>query len=116
MTRGDLIAVSLLQTALARVEQQLRIPRQAPPNIEKLRAALTQRAEQWKADLRAEPKVARLLLRRLVGALTLWDEFEGGLRWEAPTKPDLLDGLVHHGTSPTGFTPFTACGAVGRVA
>jgi hypothetical protein len=91
------------QTALARVEQQLRVPRQAPPNIEKLRAALTQRGEQWKADLRAEPKVARLLLRRPVGALTLWDEAEAGLRWDAPAKgEELLEGLVHHGTSPTG--------------
>ncbi len=27
--------------ALAKVEAQLRVPRQAPPNIEKLRAALT---------------------------------------------------------------------------
>jgi len=30
-----------------------------------------QRSEQWQANLRSEPKVARLLLRRLVGPLTL---------------------------------------------
>jgi hypothetical protein len=49
---------------------------QPRPDIDKLRAALEQRAEQWKADLRDEPKVARLLLRRLVGPLTLWDASE----------------------------------------
>jgi hypothetical protein len=90
------------QASLARVEAQLRIPRQAPPNIEKLRAALTQRAERWKADLRAEPKVARLLLRRLVGPLTLWDESDAGpewARWEASVTADLLDGLVQVVTS-----------------
>lgn len=45
--------------------------------------------------------MARLLLRRLVGPLTLWDEAEAGVRWEAETKTDLLDGLVQLGTSPT---------------
>jgi hypothetical protein len=59
-----------------------------------------QRAAQWKADLRAEPKVARLLLRRLVGPLTLWEESEGGVRWDAPIQASsLLDGLVQLGTS-----------------
>ena len=47
--------------------EQLRTPRQARSDIAKLRAALEQRAEEWKATLRAEPKVARLLLRRLIG-------------------------------------------------
>ena len=79
------------------------MPRQAPPNIETLRAALTLRATQWKAELRAEPKVARLLLRRLVGPMTLWDEADAGLRWDAETKPhELLEGLVQLGTSPAG--------------
>jgi Recombinase len=72
-----------------------------------LRAALTQRAEAWKADLRDEPKVARLLLRRLVGPLTLWDEADAGLRWDAEPKADeLLDGLVHLDTSPTSNARF----------
>jgi hypothetical protein len=39
-------------------------------------SSLEQRAEEWKADLRSEPKVARLLLRRLLGPLTLWDAAE----------------------------------------
>jgi hypothetical protein len=96
-------AIREREAEIARLNVALRTPRQAPPNIDKLRAALTQRAEAWKADLRDEPKVARLLLRRLVGPLTLWDESDAGLRWEAETKADeLLDGLVHLGTSPRG--------------
>ena len=50
----------------SRLDAVLRAPRREQPNIERLREALTQRAAQWKADLRTEPKVARLLLRRLV--------------------------------------------------
>lgn len=56
------------QTALTKVEAQLRVPRQASPNIEKLRAALTLRAAQWKAELRAVPAVARLVLASAGGA------------------------------------------------
>ena len=88
------------ETEIARLDAQLRAPRQARPNIDKLREALEQRAEQWKAELRDEPTVARLLLRRLVGPLTLWDE-----GWDAPVTPALLDGLVHDGPSPAGFEP-----------
>jgi hypothetical protein len=78
----------------------------------RLPAALEQRAEQWKADLRAEPHVARLVLRRLVGPLTLWDEDVVGKRpdsvkWEAEPKADLLAGLAPTllDTSPAGFEP-----------
>ena len=49
-------AIKERQTSLAKVEAQIRTPRQAPPDLDKLRAALTQRAEAWKADLRAEPR------------------------------------------------------------
>ena len=73
-------AINQRQAEIAKLDVALRTPRQAPPNIEKLRAALEQRAAQWKAKLRAEPKVARLLLRRLVGPQTLWDEPESGVR------------------------------------
>ncbi len=96
------------QAEVARLDVQLRTPRPAPPNLDKLRAALTQRAEQWKAELRAEPKVARLLLRRLVGPLTLWDATDPGpewVEWEASVTTELLEGLVQLGTSPTGFEP-----------
>jgi hypothetical protein len=72
---ADIIApkVRERQTALAKVEAQLRVPRHAPPNLAQRRAALEQRAATWKAELRAEPKVARLLLQRLVGPITLTD-------------------------------------------
>jgi plasmid stabilization system protein ParE len=81
---------------IARLDATLRTPRQAP-NIEKLRAALQQRAAQWRADLRAEPKLARLLLRRLVGPLTLWNDAVASAEWvdwEASLTPALLDGLA----------------------
>ena len=84
---------------------QLRAPQPVRPDLDKLRMALEQRAETWKAQLRAEPTVARLLLRRLVGPLTLWEESETGtedLRWEAEPTAALLEGLVHHVASPRG--------------
>ncbi|HXG69760.1 MAG TPA: recombinase family protein [Gemmatimonadaceae bacterium] len=94
------------QTTLRQLDAQLRDPRQPKPDIEKLRAALEQRATQWKADLRAEPRVARLVLRRLVGPLTLWEEAGAGVRWDAPPRPEgLLDGLVQLVASPAGFEP-----------
>jgi hypothetical protein len=71
--------------------------------VEELREALTQRASEWKATLRAEPKVARLLLRRLVEPLRLHDESERPewIRGDAALKVGLLDGL-HHVASPAG--------------
>lgn len=71
--------------ALARIEKERRRPRVVPPDIAKLRAAL-QRPEQWKADLREEPRLAwMVVLRRLVGPLTLWDESERPdfVKWQA---------------------------------
>lgn len=44
------------EARVAALDVKLRTPRPARPNIEKLREALHQRAEQWKADLRAEPR------------------------------------------------------------
>jgi hypothetical protein len=90
---------------IARLDVQLRAPRTQPPNIDKLRAALLQRAEQWKADLRGEPKVARLLLRRLVGPLTMWDPTvpcAESVEWGGALPPALLEGLapVHVVASP----------------
>ena len=65
------------QQEIAQIEAQLRTRCPERVNLD----ALEQWAAQWKTALRAEPKVARLLLRRLVGPLTLWEESEGGLRW-----------------------------------
>ena len=95
-------AIHERQANLARVEARLRVQRPAPPNIERLRAALEQRAEAWKADLRADIQVARLVMRRLIGPITLWDESDRPdfCRWEAPTKTEILDGLL---ASPAGF-------------
>ena len=93
------------ELAIARLEVRLRTPRQQP-NIEKLRDALTQRAAAWKATLRSEPKVARLLLRRLIGPLVLYDESTRPdfIKADAVIKPGLLDGLaeIQDVASPTG--------------
>jgi hypothetical protein len=63
-----------------------------------VRAALLQRAEDWRTTLRAEPHVARVLLRRLIGPLVLHDESEmpAFIRADAEVKPWLLDGIVPH--------------------
>ena len=96
------------EAACARIEAQLRAPRPAPPDLARLRAALEHRTEEWNRDLRAEPTVARLLLRRLIGPLEMHDESTRPdwipyVRWEAPTTPEhLVDGLVQLGASPTG--------------
>jgi hypothetical protein len=58
--------------------------------------------------LRAEPKVARMLLRRLVGPLTLWEDEPrpAWIRREAQANAEgLLDGLVHHVASPMIESP-----------
>jgi hypothetical protein len=47
-------------------------------------------------ELRAEPHVARLLLRRLVGPLKMWDAADAGVEWEVDPKTELC--------------PFAACG------
>jgi hypothetical protein len=98
-------AIKERQAKLAALDVRLRAPKPSRSDIEKLRAALEQRAEQWKTDLRDEPKAARLLLRRLFGPLTLWDAAEPAsefVDFDAPTTTGLLDGLVHHVASPTG--------------
>ena len=77
----------------------------------KLRAALEQRAAEWKAQLRAEPHIARLVLRRVVGPIVLHDDGERPefVTWETEPTTDLLDGLAtlrtRLGSSPPGFEP-----------
>jgi hypothetical protein len=108
---------------IARIEAQLRVPRAAPPNVERLRAALEQRAEAWRRELRAEPKVARVLLRRLVGPLTLWNDSERRdwipavhpdevISWRAEVKAaGMLEGLVQDPqkvASPKGLEQLSA--------
>src|SRR5262249_50822178 len=59
------------ESEMARLEVRLRTPRPEVPDLKKLRAALRQRSKEWQSDLRSEPRVARMVLRRLVGPLTL---------------------------------------------
>lgn len=96
--RTETIAPKILQREqeLERIEAKLRVPRPSRPDIDKLRRALLDRAEGWREELRAEPKIARLVLRRLVGPLTLWDQSDRPewCQWEASAKIGILDGLV----------------------
>ncbi len=93
------------EVEISRLEVRLCTPREQP-NIEKLRDALTQRAAAWQATLRSEPKVARLLLRRLIGPLVLYDESTSPdfIKADAVVEPVLLDGLaeIQDVASPTG--------------
>ena len=97
-----------LEQELSRVEAELRT---VPPPVDRirLRAALEQRVETWRADLRGEPKLAREVVRRLIGPLTLWDDSQRPefIRWEAAKKPEaLLEGVSSVWmASPTGFEP-----------
>lgn len=88
------------------LEGRLRQPLPAPPNVAKLRDALLQRTATWRVDLRGEPHMARLLLRRLMGPLTLHDDSERPewCRGQAETRPEgLFDGLYNWMASPTGL-------------
>ena len=62
--------------------------------MDKLRLALEQRSKQWKRDLRAEPKVARMLLRRLIGPIELWDEADYAAD---PPVPDFISTPDYRG-------------------
>jgi site-specific DNA recombinase len=94
------------ETQIASIDVQLNTVRERV-DLVRLRDALTQRAAAWKAELRAEPTVARVLLRRLVGPLTLWDAADDDVAWETVVSTALLDGLapIHVLASPPGFEP-----------
>jgi hypothetical protein len=102
--------VKQYQAEVAKLDVLLRSAKPAPPNLDQLRAALERRAAEWRATLRDEPIVARRLLRRLVGPLTLWDASEPEAAWidyETVLTPALLEGLapIQVVASPTGFEP-----------
>ena len=98
---------------LAAINLQRQTPRRVPTDLDALRTALTLRATEWRDTPRSEPQIARLLLRRLIGPLTLWNSVEPSdewVQWEANTTTELLAGLVppssiHLVASPTGFDP-----------
>ena len=92
-------AIRERETQIRDLEKQINRPRVPRLDHTRLLAALEQRAAEWKAELRAEPQVARMALRRLVGPLTLWDEAVVGakpdfIEWSAEPKTDLLAGLA----------------------
>jgi hypothetical protein len=103
---GD--AIRQREVQIVRLEIKLRQLRKVAPNIEALREAPTQRAAEWRQTLRDEPKVARLLLRKLIGPLVLVDESQNPNFVEADVeiKPALLEGLhdVEKGASPAERT------------
>src|SRR5262249_51531179 len=104
-------AIRERELEVARLEARLRAPRKEAPNLEKLREALKQRAEEWRHTLRSEPKVARLLIRRLIGPLELYDaskpewQMPGFIKADCVVKTGLIDGLaeIHDVASPAAF-------------
>jgi hypothetical protein len=100
------------EAEIAKLEVEIARPRPAALDKAQLRAALEQRTAEWRAALRAEPEVARVMLRRLIGPITLWHEEpvpafikkggqgkenigEGDILWGADIRPEALaEGLV----------------------
>ena len=89
-------AVRDREAQIAALDARLRRPRQEPPNMARLKAALEQRAKEWKRELRAEPRIARMVIRRLVDPIVLHDESERPdfVKWETTPTTGLLDGLA----------------------
>ena len=106
-------AIRERQVQLSRVEVTLRTPRPEAPDLDTLRAVLEHRVVDWKREICGELKVARMLVRRLIGPLTLheepapdyivemsddddlrpWTYGSGSLRWEAEADVTaLFDG------------------------
>jgi hypothetical protein len=91
------VSIRPRRAELTRIDAKLRQPSPAQPKIDELRAALEQRAADWRVTLRPEPKVARVLLRRLIDPLTLWNDAVPSaewLEWETSVTPALLEGLA----------------------
>jgi hypothetical protein len=99
-------AIRQCELEISRLEVRIRAPRQRP-EVEKLRDALTRRAAEWKETLRSEPKVARLLVRRLIGPLEMLDESTRPdfIKADCEVKTGLIDGLaeIQHVASPTSW-------------
>jgi site-specific DNA recombinase len=110
------------RTEVGRLEQKLRIDRPETIDGDRLRAALHQQVEAWRADLRREPRIGNELLRRMVEPLAIRDWSAAELehldreeerlemrlvRWETRSKAAdaLLDSVVQLLASPAGFEP-----------
>lgn len=87
---------------ISRLEVRLRAPLPEAPRIDEPRAALEQRAVEWRETLQKEPRVARTLVRRLIAPLELYDasapewQMPDFIRADTEVRPALLDGLVSH--------------------
>jgi hypothetical protein len=95
---------------IERIEAQLRAPKPPKPDLRKVREALTQKAVQWKKALREEPKVGRLVLRKLVEPIMLHDESErpkwmpyGNWKRDKTGKTDWIYVPVELASSRRGF-------------
>ena len=94
------------ETEISRLEARLRAPAPVVPRVEDLRAALEQRAADWRATLRQEPTVARVLVRRLITPLELYDASRP--EWQMPDFIQADAQAKDWNTdvaSPTGFEP-----------
>ena len=102
-------AIKERTAAIARLQSALAAPRAERPTVDRLRAALAQRTAEWKADLRREPTIARMVLRRVIGPLELrGGDTEEFVEWASDVMPELLTGLVAPYSwmaSPRGFEP-----------
>src|SRR6266850_2400242 len=89
-------AIDERESAIRKLEARLRTPNITRTDRERLKAALEQRAKDWKRELRAKSHIARLVVRRLVGPIVLHDESErpAFVTWEAQPTVGLLDGLA----------------------
>lgn len=74
-------AIREREAEVARLEARARAPRTEAPDAKRLRAALQQRTKDWREVLRSQPQLARTLLRRLLGPITLWRP-EGAKDWD----------------------------------
>ncbi len=100
------------------IDVRLHTPKCVPPKVKALRAGLEHRTVEWRARVRAEPQVARLMIRRLIQPLELCHPDAPGLQMpdfikaDTHAKPPLRDGIAEWGemylqelASPTGFEP-----------
>jgi DNA invertase Pin-like site-specific DNA recombinase len=65
-----------LNGKIAKLDAATRRPRPVNMGRAKIRAALEQTAAEWKEILRGEPRIARPLIQRIIGPITLWEEEE----------------------------------------